>query len=55
MSHLLSVFRRELLGYFITPLAYVFIVIFLFATGMLTFQLVGAALFAFGATRLNIQ
>jgi len=41
MSHLLSVFRRELLGYFITPLAYVFIVIFLFATGLLTFQLAG--------------
>ena len=41
MSHMSSVFKRELLGYFITPLAYVFIVIFLFATGLLTFQLAG--------------
>lgn len=41
MNTLLPIFRRELLGYFITPLAYVFIVIFLFATGLLTFQLGG--------------
>lgn len=41
MRNALSVFKRELLGYFITPLAYVFIVIFLFATGLFTFQLAG--------------
>ncbi len=41
MSYLLPVLKRELLGYFITPLAYVFLVIFLFATGLLTFQLAG--------------
>ena len=41
MRYLLPILRRELLGYFITPLAYVFIVIFLFATGLLTFQLAG--------------
>ena len=33
----LSVFRRELTGYFATPLAYVFICIFLFATALVTF------------------
>lgn len=41
MNHFLPILRRELLGYFITPLAYVFIVIFLFATGLVTFQLAG--------------
>jgi ABC-2 type transport system permease protein len=35
----LSVFRRELAGYFATPLAYVFIVIFLFLSGVFTFYL----------------
>jgi ABC-2 type transport system permease protein len=35
------VFRRELAGYFLTPVAYVFIVIFLFTTGVFTFQLGG--------------
>lgn len=34
-----AIFRRELAGYFETPLAYVFIVIFLFATGAFTFYL----------------
>lgn len=51
MSNLLAVLRRELLGYFITPLAYVFIVIFLFATGLLTFQLAGW----FEAGRADLQ
>lgn len=37
MTGLLAVFRRELLGYFATPLAYVFIVIFLFTTGAFAF------------------
>lgn len=35
------VFRRELAGYFITPVAYVFIVIFLVTVGVFTFQLGG--------------
>ncbi len=35
------VFRRELGGYFVTPVAYVFIVIFLVLTGVFTFQLGG--------------
>jgi ABC-2 type transport system permease protein len=39
VSQVWPVFKRELLGYFATPLAYVFIVIFLFATGALTFYL----------------
>ncbi|HRJ49534.1 MAG: ABC transporter permease subunit [Phycisphaeraceae bacterium] len=39
MNRMLAVFRRELAGYFATPVAYVFIVIFLFVTGVFTFQL----------------
>lgn len=34
-----NIFRRELAGYFNTPLAYIFIVIFLFLTGIFTFYL----------------
>jgi ABC-2 type transport system permease protein len=34
-----AVMKRELAGYFATPVAYVFIVIFLFTTGVFTFQL----------------
>lgn len=41
MTHLLNgtgvVCRRELAGYFATPVAYVFLVIFLFLSGLLTF------------------
>jgi ABC-2 type transport system permease protein len=37
MSNILTIFRRELAGYFATPLAYVFIVIFLAMAGALTF------------------
>ena len=33
-----SVFKRELRGYFATPVAYVFLVIFLFASSFVTFQ-----------------
>ncbi len=39
MRGLGTIFRRELAGYFNTPLAYVFIVIFLFLTGVFTFYL----------------
>ena len=35
---LAAVFRRELAGYFVTPVAYVFIVIFLMVTGLFTFS-----------------
>lgn len=34
-----AVLKRELAGYFATPVAYVFIVIFLFLTGIFTFQI----------------
>ena len=37
MSRTLTIFNRELAGYFATPLAYVFIVIFLVLAGILTF------------------
>ena len=39
MTEMMAIFRRELAGYFATPLAYVFIVIFLFATMSFTFYL----------------
>jgi ABC-2 type transport system permease protein len=41
MARLWAVFKREFAGYFATPVAYVFIVIFLFLTGIFTFQLGG--------------
>ncbi|MBU8545632.1 MULTISPECIES: ABC transporter permease subunit [Roseomonadaceae] len=39
MGGMVTVFRRELAGYFATPVAYVFIVIFLVMAGALTFTL----------------
>ncbi|MEM0983295.1 MAG: ABC transporter permease subunit [Planctomycetota bacterium] len=39
MTALLAVFQRELAAYFATPLAYVFIIIFLVLAGVATFQL----------------
>jgi ABC-2 type transport system permease protein len=38
MRGFLSVYKREIRGYFSTPVAYVFLVIFLFFTSFLTFQ-----------------
>jgi ABC-2 type transport system permease protein len=38
MRGFLSVFKRELRGYFSTPLAYVFLVIFLFGASFMTFN-----------------
>ncbi len=38
MNGFLSVFKRELKGYFATPVAYVFLVIFLFFAGYLPFK-----------------
>jgi len=37
MTRIFAIFRRELRGYFATPLAYLFIVIFLVLAGVLTF------------------
>jgi gliding motility-associated transport system permease protein len=37
MRNVLTIFRREFVAYFATPLAYVFIVIFLIMAGVLTF------------------
>jgi ABC-2 type transport system permease protein len=37
MRNVLTIFRREFVSYFTTPLAYVFIVIFLVMAGMVTF------------------
>ncbi len=39
MSHTVSILKRELSSYFATPVAYVFIVIFLLLAGFFTFQL----------------
>jgi ABC-2 type transport system permease protein len=39
VNNILAIFKRELYGYFATPVAYVFIVIFLFLTGIFTFYL----------------
>jgi ABC-2 type transport system permease protein len=39
MSTLYSIYKREFTSYFVTPVAYVFIVIFLFMTGIFTFYL----------------
>jgi ABC-2 type transport system permease protein len=39
MRNILAIFKRELEAYFATPVAYVFIVIFLFLNGIFTFYL----------------
>ena len=39
MKNITAIFKRELYGYFATPVAYVFIVIFLLLTGTFTFQI----------------
>ena len=39
MSAIITIMKRELRGYFATPVAYVFIVIFLIMSGVFTFQL----------------
>jgi len=41
MKNVWAIFKRELRAYFATPVAYVFIVIFLFLTGIFTFYLGG--------------
>lgn len=39
MKNITAIMKRELYGYFSTPVAYVFIVVFLFLTGIFTFYL----------------
>ena len=39
MNNILAIFKREFSGYFSTPVAYVFIVIFLFLMGVFTFYI----------------
>ena len=39
MNNIKAIFKREFAGYFATPVAYVFIVIFLFLTGIFTFYI----------------
>lgn len=41
MNNILAILKRELYGYFATPVAYVFIVIFLFLSGLFTFHVGG--------------
>ncbi len=41
MSTIMTLFRRELASYFATPVAYIFIVIFLFLAGVMTFYFGG--------------
>lgn len=41
MSPMFSIYKREFTSYFVTPVAYVFIVIFLLMTGVFTFYLGG--------------
>jgi len=41
LASLTAIYRRELLSYVTTPTAYVFIAVFLFATGLFTFQVGG--------------
>ncbi len=39
MKNIITIFKRELLGYFETPVAYVFIVVFLLLSGLFTFYM----------------
>lgn len=39
MSQVVSIFKREFLGYFATPIAYVFLAIFVFLSGIFTFYM----------------
>lgn len=52
MSELVAVFRRELGGYFATPLAFVFLFVFLFTMGAFTFYMGGY--FESGTANLQI-
>lgn len=39
MQNILVIFKRELSGYFTTPIAYIFIIIFIFLSGIFTFYI----------------
>lgn len=39
MNHVVSIFKREFMGYFATPIAYVFLAIFVFLSGIFTFYM----------------
>jgi len=39
VDHVVTIFKRELVGYFATPIAYVFLAIFVFLSGIFTFYL----------------
>lgn len=52
MRELAAIFRRELGGYFATPLAFIFIVVFLFTMGAFTFYMGGY--FESGSADLSI-
>ena len=39
MNHAVTIFKRELAGYFATPIAYVFLAIFVFLSGIFTFYM----------------
>ena len=39
MSQIASIFKREFMGYFATPIAYVFLAIFVFLSGIFTFYM----------------
>ena len=47
-----AVAKRELIGYFSSPVAYVFLVIFLLLSGFFTFMVGGAPFFKLGQASL---
>ena len=51
MENIITIFKRELTGYFETPVAYVFIIVFLLVSGVFTFYLGGF----FGSGRADLQ
>jgi len=53
MRGLIAIFKRELAGYFATPVAYIFIVVFLVLTGVFTFSTELGNLYARGQADLS--
>src|ERR1043166_7334427 len=52
LANIKAVAKRELIGYFSSPVAYVFLVIFLALSGFFTFMVGGAPFFKFGQASL---
>jgi len=52
LGNITAIARRELTGYFSSPVAYVFLVIFLLLSGFFTFMVGGAPFFKFGQASL---